>query len=641
MRWGRVNTMNFKLIATAGYPEMAQKIRRIAEEMGIYVTVVEGILQEAASEVKNIIENEKGYEVVISRAGTAQALREVIDLPVVNHDSDHFDLLQSFIRAKQLGEKVCFITYPEDGFLFNFRNIMDVIGFEVTILPYKNGEEMIEQIKKAREMGIDVVAGGGIRAAAIVRNYGMKAMYLSTSERTIKRAITLASKVAQDRIFIKEKAERLNAVINSSVEGILFLNKLGQVESCNHAAEKMFKVKENEILRKKADQLFDSELKYLLKLPNLAARNNFTYNNINVTCEPLIVDQVRIGTVITCRKVSSIQKLETKIRRELHQKGLVAKYTFDDVVHQSQNTKKVIQLARDYARTDSTVLIIGESGTGKELFAQGIHNASQRKEGPFVAVNCAAFPESILESELFGYVDGAFTGARRGGRQGVFELAHGGTIFLDEIGEIPAHIQTRLLRVLQEKVVMRIGDDKVTPVDIRVIGATNQKLWNLVQEGKFRLDLYFRLSVLLLENPPLSKRPKDIPVIVNHFLKKSNSQLMFEEFSEELQQFFLTYSWPGNVRQLENVLERLHLRVKDIESERDFIRDVMNETATATQTLNSQSGLYVELGSMEEIEQQVIAQMLQRHDHNRTLVAEQLGISRTTLWKKLNRGAAQ
>jgi len=636
-----VNTMNFKLIATAGYPEMAQKIRRIAEEMGIYVTVVEGILQEAASEVKNIIENEKGYEVVISRAGTAQALREVIDLPVVNHDSDHFDLLQSFIRAKQLGEKVCFITYPEDGFLFNFRNIMDVIGFEVTILPYKNGEEMIEQIKKAREMGIDVVAGGGIRAAAIVRNYGMKAMYLSTSERTIKRAITLASKVAQDRIFIKEKAERLNAVINSSVEGILFLNKLGQVESCNHAAEKMFKVKENEILRKKADQLFDSELKYLLKLPNLAARNNFTYNNINVTCEPLIVDQVRIGTVITCRKVSSIQKLETKIRRELHQKGLVAKYTFDDVVHQSQNTKKVIQLARDYARTDSTVLIIGESGTGKELFAQGIHNASQRKEGPFVAVNCAAFPESILESELFGYVDGAFTGARRGGRQGVFELAHGGTIFLDEIGEIPAHIQTRLLRVLQEKVVMRIGDDKVTPVDIRVIGATNQKLWNLVQEGKFRLDLYFRLSVLLLENPPLSKRPKDIPVIVNHFLKKSNSQLMFEEFSEELQQFFLTYSWPGNVRQLENVLERLHLRVKDIESERDFIRDVMNETATATQTLNSQSGLYVELGSMEEIEQQVIAQMLQRHDHNRTLVAEQLGISRTTLWKKLNRGAAQ
>ena len=636
-----MNTMNFKLIATAGYPEMAQKIRRIAEEMGIYVTVVEGILQEAASEVKNIIENEKGYEVVISRAGTAQALREVIDLPVVNHDSDHFDLLQSFIRAKQLGEKVCFITYPEDGFLFNFRNIMDVIGFEVTILPYKNGEEMIEQIKKAREMGIDVVAGGGIRAAAIVRNYGMKAMYLSTSERTIKRAITLASKVAQDRIFIKEKAERLNAVINSSVEGILFLNKLGQVESCNHAAEKMFKVKENEILRKKADQLFDSELKYLLKLPNLAARNNFTYNNINVTCEPLIVDQVRIGTVITCRKVSSIQKLETKIRRELHQKGLVAKYTFDDVVHQSQNTKKVIQLARDYARTDSTVLIIGESGTGKELFAQGIHNASQRKEGPFVAVNCAAFPESILESELFGYVDGAFTGARRGGRQGVFELAHGGTIFLDEIGEIPAHIQTRLLRVLQEKVVMRIGDDKVTPVDIRVIGATNQKLWNLVQEGKFRLDLYFRLSVLLLENPPLSKRPKDIPVIVNHFLKKSNSQLMFEEFSEELQQFFLTYSWPGNVRQLENVLERLHLRVKDIESERDFIRDVMNETATATQTLNSQSGLYVELGSMEEIEQQVIAQMLQRHDHNRTLVAEQLGISRTTLWKKLNRGAAQ
>jgi PAS domain S-box-containing protein len=624
------------MIMTSGYPEMTEIIRRVADELKFDVTVVEGILDEAAQEVKRLVEK-GGYEVVISRAGTAKAISQIVDLPIVYSDSDHFDLIQAFIRAKKYGDKICFVTYPETGFPFNFEQIFEAIGFEVTILPYKNQEELMNQIKNAKKMGMEVVVGGGIRTAEVVRNHGMKSMYLTTDERTIKRALILASKVAQDRIFIREKAERLNAVINVSEEGILFLNRLGKVETCNPAAERIFDVKEQEIIGKTYQQITNPKLLELLKQDIIySGKGSFTLHNLIVTYEPVIVSQERVGTVITCREFSRIQKLENKVRRELHAKGLVARFTFSDICHQSEKMREVIQLAKEYALTDSTVLIIGESGTGKELIAQSIHNASKRKDGPFVAVNCAALPESLLESELFGYAEGAFTGANKGGRQGVFELAHGGTIFLDEIGEIPHYIQTRLLRVLQEKEVMRVGGDRVTPVDIRIVAATNRKLWELVKEGKFRSDLYFRLSVLHLQVPPLQQRRDDIPVLVNHFLKTLGSPLTFEQFSRELQHFFMNYSWPGNIRQLENIIQRFHLRAGNLKEDQDFIKDVLMETEDAQHFSNHDEALVISYGTMEEIERQVISQMLERYENNRTIVAEKLGISRTTLWKKLN-----
>ncbi|MEQ2525875.1 AAA family ATPase [Robertmurraya yapensis] len=629
--------MSPKLIMTAGYPELVEMIEKVSNELQIEVTVVKGILTEAAEKVKEMVDN-GNYEVVISRAGTAKAVREIVDLPVVNHDSDQFDILQGFIRAKQLGEKVCFITYPEEGFLFNFEDMMKVIGFEVTILPYNSTEELEQQIKVAKEMGIDVVLGGGIRSAQIAKSHGMKSMYLTASERTIKRTLILANKVAEDRILLKEKAVRHNAVINASEEGILFINGDREIETCNPAAERILNLKAVDVLGKNVDEVADEQLvSFLHEKEIYTSRGNFTRKNINVTFEPVLVEEKRIGTVITCREISKIQKLENKIRRELHLKGLVAKYSFHDIIHRSKKMDDVIQLATEYSRTDSTVLIIGESGTGKELFAQSIHNASKRKDGPFVAVNCAALPESILESELFGYAEGAFTGANRGGRQGLFELAHGGTIFLDEIGEIPSHIQTRLLRVLQEKVVMRIGGDRVTPVDIRIIAATNRKLWDLVKEEKFRLDLYFRLSVLHLEIPPLFQRREDIPLLVNSLMKKQGAASVFEDLPEQLRNFFTSYHWPGNIRQLENIVERLQLRLSNAKFlGKEFVHEVLMETESDARTQQAQDGLVVSLGTMEEIEQQVIHNMLERYNQNRTLVAEKLGISRTTLWKKLN-----
>ncbi|MEW9673021.1 sigma 54-interacting transcriptional regulator [Ammoniphilus sp. 3BR4] len=631
--------MNYRMIMTSGYPEMTRMIQKIADELGFAVTVVEGILLEAAQEVKNLV-SKGGYEVVISRAGTAKTISELIDIPVVYSDTSDFDLLQAFIRAKEFGDKIGYLAYFEKGFPFNLDKIQETLGFDVTIFPYEKWDDLIEQVKKAKTLGMDVLVGGGIRASEIIKNHGMRSMYITTSERTIKRTLIRASQLVQNRILIKEKAERLNAVINVSEEGILFLNKEGQIESFNPAAEKMFGIKEYMVLGKKHHELMNRQLVQLLKHDKVySGKGDFILENMVVTHEPVIVGDDQMGIVITCREFSKIQQLESQIRRELHSKGLVARITLSDICHTSEKMSEVLKLANEYAKADSTVLVMGESGTGKELIAQGIHNASNRKDGPFVAVNCAALPESLLESELFGYADGAFTGAKKGGRAGVFELAHDGTIFLDEIGEITPNIQARLLRVLQEKEVMRVGGDRIIPVDIRIVAATNQKLWKLVKEGKFRADLYFRLGVLRLELPPLHQRREDLPTLVDHLLARIKSSLNWNDFSEKLQQFFMAYNWPGNVRQLENVVERLHLWLQHSKDEDAFIKDVLRETEDEQDSLvvlHNDDSLVIRYGTIDEIEKQVITHMLERFDNNRTLVAEKLGMSRTTLWKKLS-----
>lgn len=233
---------------------------------------------------------------------------------------------------------------------------------------------------------------------------------------------------------------------------------------------------------------------------------------------PIVVDHQIRGVVATFQDIKQLQSTEQKIRLKLHEKGLVAKYSFGDIVGESRAIRNTIQIARSYASSQAAVLIHGETGTGKELFAQSIHTVSDRRDGPFVAINCAAVSNNLLESELFGYEAGAFTGASKNGREGLFELAHGGTIFLDEIGEIPRETQVELLRVLQEKEVRRVGGNRVIPVDVRIITATNKDLIQETMEGRFREDLYYRLNVLDLELPPLRERGDDVRILgLQHF----------------------------------------------------------------------------------------------------------------------------
>ena len=280
-------------------------------------------------------------------------------------------------------------------------------------------------------------------------------------------------------------------------------------------------------------------------------------------------------------------------------------------------------MAETYARFDSTVLILGKSGTGKELFAQSIHNSSSRKSERFVAVNCAALPSSLLESELFGYEEGAFAGARKGGKSGLFELAHEGTLFLDEISEISPKLQSRLLRAIEEKEFFRIGGDKVVPVDIRIIAASNRDLWQMVEDGTFREDLYYRLDVLEILLPELKQRREDIPLFIKKFVTERRSDLTRSELQEIANlPYFVEYDWPGNIRELRNVVERFCVQYLPDEDVEALARRVLDRHLPKVNAKDCR-------------ERSDIAEALRLSGGYRAQAAVILGISRTTLWRKM------
>jgi propionate catabolism operon transcriptional regulator len=350
---------------------------------------------------------------------------------------------------------------------------------------------------------------------------------------------------------------------------------------------------------------------------------------------PIYYENELIGAISTVRDITELQQYEEKIRRKINQLGLNAKWTLEQIIAKSQPMKRLIELAKKYATVDSTLLLQGESGTGKEMLAQGVHMASNRKDGPFVALNCAALPETLLESELFGYEEGAFTGARRGGKPGLFELAHHGTIFLDEMGELPLLLQARLLRVLQEREVMRVGSNKVIPVDVRIIAATNRDLIRQMNEGLFREDLYFRLAILVLTIPPLRDRLDDIPHLINAFLhdwKKTYYDQLTNEDTQKLQ----AYSWPGNVRELRNLLERAIVLADAGEPFELFSSDVWvsTEKSIAPQTDGTIESI---INKQEENEEDEIRRVLQEERGHMVRAADRLAMHRSTLWRKLKK----
>lgn len=342
-----------------------------------------------------------------------------------------------------------------------------------------------------------------------------------------------------------------------------------------------------------------------------------------------------LGMVISLREIENLYEIVNKYT------GMQARFTFDDIIAKSKEMRHLVEYARTIADSPSTVLIEGESGTGKEVFAQSIHNASSRREAGFVAINCAAIPDNLIESELFGYDDGAFTGAKKGGHPGKFELAHKGTLFLDEIGEMKADTQAKLLRAIQEGAVMRIGGSKVVPVDVRIIAATNKNLKKEIENGTFRLDLFYRLSVIPLKIPPLRNRKSDLPSLIRMLLqkkslrlKKNIPQLHYSEFQQ-----LLEYQWPGNIRELENFIEQLVNL--DGKFSFDYFKQQMSGHAH-TQVIADDEDVVVDTHrfipcSLDEMEKDHIRTMIEHCSGNMSQVARLLGISRNTLYLKMKK----
>jgi len=345
----------------------------------------------------------------------------------------------------------------------------------------------------------------------------------------------------------------------------------------------------------------------------------------NLSAYPLLDNEQNLNYVIyVFNEVKNIRKLTNKIMK------MQAIYTFDKIIGQNNEFVKTIEFAKKVADSKSTILLTGESGTGKEVFAQSIHNHSNRKNKTFVAINCGAIPKNLIESELFGYEEGAFTGAKKNGHPGKFEIADGGTIFLDEIGEMPLDMQTRLLRVIEEGTVSRIGGTKEIIVDARIIAATNRDLIDEVKTGNFRKDLFYRLNVLPLRLPSLRERKDDIPLLIDYFMNRISKRINRKkiEIPKDYLSTLVEYDWPGNIRELENHIE-LILNTESItninkKSQHSIQKDTFPEQDVSSLTL-------------EDIEKSHIAKVLKSFDGNISNAAKALGIGRNTLYRKIDK----
>ncbi|WP_206922343.1 sigma-54 interaction domain-containing protein [Alicyclobacillus suci] len=367
------------------------------------------------------------------------------------------------------------------------------------------------------------------------------------SSNYIRQIVQLSGQLSRALENERDLNRQLDAIFHTVHDGLIGLDKRGEIIQANQSAHKILGRGPlvSPLLGQKVDDVFPgiemSDISDQETIQQLDDRY-FVMNRSNL-------DEGRLGSVIAFQDVTRLQKLEQDFRKRVQAKGLMTRYSEESIIASSEKMLKTISVMRKIARTDRTVIILGESGTGKELFAHTIHKLSDRRHGPFLPVNFAGLPETLAESELFGYAEGAFTGARRGGKPGLFELAHNGTLFLDEIGDASPSIQALLLRVLQERHVMRVGGDQVIPVDVRIVAATNRDLRDLVREGKFRHDLYYRLFVLPLYIPSLRERREDIPLLVEHFVRQYSGGRL--DVSPDVMDKLVAYDWPGNVRELE------------------------------------------------------------------------------------------
>jgi transcriptional regulator with PAS, ATPase and Fis domain len=352
--------------------------------------------------------------------------------------------------------------------------------------------------------------------------------------------------------------------------------------------------------------------------------------------QSLVLDAA--GVKILSKKLQELEG-ELAVYKDVVSSIYSSKYCFDNIVGEDIALRKVKSIAQRAANTGSTILIIGESGTGKELFAHAIHKASPRENQAFVRVNCAALPDNLLESELFGYEDGAFTGARKGGKPGKFELANRGTIFLDEIGDMPLAMQSKLLIVLQEREVERVGGTKPIRVDVQVIAATNRSLEDMMKKGKFREDLYYRLNVVTLNVPSLRQHPTDICLLIKNLIPKLNHRLhtQVDRVSQEALQLLCSYDWPGNVRELENLLERA-MNLADMNQDDCLTTEHFPSLSRLVERPWVGKDTVDNLGeAVERVEQETIKRVLQKTQHNKAQTAKLLGLNKSVLYRKLKK----
>lgn len=622
-------------------------------------------------------------DVIITRGLLAEILKSIQgDIPVVEIAVPATDTLRVVLKCIQTFRAAKVGIIASHNMVMGATEIQDFLNIPVktyVLTQDWNGPQLVDQ---AVRDGCDAIVGG-VNTCRYASGIHVPNLFISTGRDSFWQAITAAKRAAAISRMEQEKTSRIQVLLNASKEGLLSIDSLKYIRMVNHSAHKILRVSEPLTGLRVMDAPFPREFKKLLLEDTVCTNEIFRYGDtmLNITKYPVMVQNTNMGIVVSFQNVSDIMDLGNDIRRKISSRGHVAKACFDDIAGNSQAIRTAVETAKKYSRTDSNILLIGQSGTGKELFAQSIHNHSLRKAGPFVAVNCAAIPESLLESELFGYTSGAFTGAQKNGKPGYFELAHNGTLFLDEIGEIPLKFQAKLLRAIQEREIMRIGSDRIISVNVRIVAATNRNLEQLVERGEFREDLFYRLDVLRISLPSLRERSADIPLLIRRWFLEHSPET---QITDKACHLLSLPRWEGNIRQLFNICERLlvlksggEISEGDVcrllpemgaywkqksaspsnspavrDSVRDSVRDPSSDSACdpapdSVRDSSSDSARDFSSDSAQDStpapardssadsEREEILNALNACRYSRSKAAMALGISRTTLWRKM------
>lgn len=639
-----MDTASFHFAFVSNSLPVAQTVRDYAASRHLSVEIRLASMEEALPVARALLA--EGTNVILGGGGTGKFLRRYLRRPVVTIARSHLDILKALMAARESTSDIAVTAYggvPPWSALF-----ADLLGVRLLPVPFTTTQELVSGIREAVDQGAGCVVGGGV-CAEIAQARGCRAIVVKPGEEALERALDEALNIARSQRQDREQTAWLRGILDSLHEGIVGLDCHGRKAASNRAGESL--------LEGLSDA--DGELARTLGLEKVlkdgssedGAVRRVNGRELVINSLPVVVDGKTFGALAAFMPAHRLRDMNRRLRGASRQR-LVARHDLGSLVGESRPMRALRAQAARFARSDAALHIQGESGTGKELLAHALHLCGPRRNGPFVAVNCGALPESLLESELFGYEEGAFTGARRGGKAGLFELAQDGTIFLDEIADISPAVQIRLLRVLETGEIFRLGADRPIAANARVLSSSWKDLVREVSEGRFRADLYYRLTLLRLRTPPLRERPEDVPLLARHLLQRLGRPEL--TLSARAGRLLAAYAWPGNVRELDALLRRYCLLCEDRPGEaracdeallEELLEDLRRTQGRMAAPAPGPAPCLPEVdlpegqgdlrSRLEQLEQAIIQNELARCGHNRRLVASRLGISPNTLWRKL------
>lgn len=617
---------------------VVESVKTALEKIGLDYPVYLRSTGEAVELARELIP--RGVKLIVSHGLTLENIRKELAIPAIDLPFSGLDALATARAALQLPGRIVHLgTQSLHHYIQRSLTLIGENPQRIDFYQLKLGRTVEEQAQDMIDAGYNVFIGG-YSMVAYVKQAGKYGLEFDADELIIEATVQNAQTLLNTILQREQRNELDRAILQASSDAIIAIDQDRRIFNINPTAIQTFQRPEEELLGRVLEDAMQEC--GIINVENVDWKTGSPSDSTVVILRelPVTLGGLQRGSVISIKQMSEIRDLELQVRKAVIDKGFTAKKHFSDIVGASPAILQVKAQAEAYAPYDSAILICGETGTGKEVFAQSIHNASKRKNEAFVAINCATLPENLIESELFGHAKGAFTGASREGKQGLFEIANKGTIFLDEISELPISVQAKLLRVIQEGEFMRVGGDKLIQVDVRVICSSNRDLLQLIEERKFKADLYYRLSVLEIDLPPLRDRPGDIEqlaqALVWTFSKKHQKNV--QKISDDVLRTLKRFTFPGNVRELGNIIERMTILENGTTLTLDTMRRC-NLRLPAEDPAEAQTGLSPSL-RIQDAEHTAILAALKKCCGNKAAAARMLGISYSTLWRKLKQNPA-